>query len=529
MLIDTGPDPDRLLTLLDQRMPAWDRRIDLVVLTHPHEDHVAGLALLLDRYRIGAIAEPGMIGLGPGDAAYRRRMAELGRAEPRRRRRRPPDARRHHAQRGVAAPRRASRCARPTRARRSTTSRSCSTCTSAQRRMLFSGDVEEEIDPQLLAGGHRGSPDGAARRAEGRSPRQRHGDHRRVRRATRPAGRRDQRRLGQSIRPPVTRDGRAARSTAGHGCSAPTSTARSRSRPTARTSSPRPVAAGHDRPSRPPSGHSASASARSRPTRRSRGDGARSAGGPPTIGRMAIPTRIEAAAILRSLKPKDTLLTHSAVTGEIAAFICAAMVRRGVAVNSTLAETAALLHDVDKALPSRPSGAQARPRHGGAEWLTDAATTSLRSRWPTIRSGFLAAAASYDEYAAGHRAGRLDRGLRRQASAAGLVSLDATIRSLAEAIPGKRDAASCAASAPGRWSRHLRHRPASSRTRCSGCAGSTTRSSRRQRRPSAHGACRLLLGRGRVVDRERGAHVRDGARGRCRHAARRVADERRRG
>lgn len=79
ILIDTGPDPDRLLTLLDARLPAWDRRLDVVVITHPHEDHVAGLALLLDRYRIGEIAEPGMIGLGPGDAAFRRRLAELGR------------------------------------------------------------------------------------------------------------------------------------------------------------------------------------------------------------------------------------------------------------------------------------------------------------------------------------------------------------------------------------------------------------------------------------------------------------------
>jgi competence protein ComEC len=79
ILVDTGPDPDRLLTLLDARLPAWDRRIDVVVITHPHEDHVAGLALLLDRYRIGVIAEPGMIGLGPGDAAFRRRLAELGR------------------------------------------------------------------------------------------------------------------------------------------------------------------------------------------------------------------------------------------------------------------------------------------------------------------------------------------------------------------------------------------------------------------------------------------------------------------
>jgi competence protein ComEC len=79
MLVDTGPDPDRLVALLDARLPAWDRRLDLVVITHPHEDHVAGLALLLDRYRIAAIAEPGMIGLGPGDAAFRQRLSEQGR------------------------------------------------------------------------------------------------------------------------------------------------------------------------------------------------------------------------------------------------------------------------------------------------------------------------------------------------------------------------------------------------------------------------------------------------------------------
>ena len=78
-LVDTGPDPDRLISLLDQRIPAWDRRLDLVVLTHPHEDHVAGLAAVMDRYSIKEIAEPGMIGPGPGDAAYRRRLAELGR------------------------------------------------------------------------------------------------------------------------------------------------------------------------------------------------------------------------------------------------------------------------------------------------------------------------------------------------------------------------------------------------------------------------------------------------------------------
>ncbi len=78
MLVDGGPDPDRLLVALDGRLPPWDRRIDLVVLTHPHEDHVAGLPLLLDRYRVGRVAEPGMPGLGPGYRAFVAALATHG-------------------------------------------------------------------------------------------------------------------------------------------------------------------------------------------------------------------------------------------------------------------------------------------------------------------------------------------------------------------------------------------------------------------------------------------------------------------
>jgi competence protein ComEC len=75
LLIDGGPDPARLLIELDARIPPWDRRIDAVILTHPHEDHVAGLARLLDRYRIGRVFEPGMRGPGPGYAAWLSRLA----------------------------------------------------------------------------------------------------------------------------------------------------------------------------------------------------------------------------------------------------------------------------------------------------------------------------------------------------------------------------------------------------------------------------------------------------------------------
>jgi competence protein ComEC len=78
LLVDGGPDPDRLLVVLDRHIPPWDRRIDAVILTHPHEDHVAGLALLLDRYRIGRVFEPGMRGPGPGYAAWLDRLGRPG-------------------------------------------------------------------------------------------------------------------------------------------------------------------------------------------------------------------------------------------------------------------------------------------------------------------------------------------------------------------------------------------------------------------------------------------------------------------
>src|SRR5262245_59342753 len=78
MLVDGGPDPDRLLVQLDRRLPPWDRRIDVLVLTHPHEDHVAGFPLLLDRYRVGQVYENGMRGPGPGYAAWEAALARPG-------------------------------------------------------------------------------------------------------------------------------------------------------------------------------------------------------------------------------------------------------------------------------------------------------------------------------------------------------------------------------------------------------------------------------------------------------------------
>jgi competence protein ComEC len=78
LLVDGGPDPDRLLVALDAHIPPWDRRIDTLILTHPHEDHVTGLAILLDRYHVAHVFEPGMIGPGPGYAAWVARLSRPG-------------------------------------------------------------------------------------------------------------------------------------------------------------------------------------------------------------------------------------------------------------------------------------------------------------------------------------------------------------------------------------------------------------------------------------------------------------------
>lgn len=52
VLIDGGPDPARLLTALGRVMPFWDRRLDLVILTAPQSERVAGLVPVLERYTV---------------------------------------------------------------------------------------------------------------------------------------------------------------------------------------------------------------------------------------------------------------------------------------------------------------------------------------------------------------------------------------------------------------------------------------------------------------------------------------------
>ena len=51
ILIDGGPD-NEVLRELGKFLPFWQRRLDLLILTHEHEDHLFGLAELSHRYKI---------------------------------------------------------------------------------------------------------------------------------------------------------------------------------------------------------------------------------------------------------------------------------------------------------------------------------------------------------------------------------------------------------------------------------------------------------------------------------------------
>lgn len=57
IVVDGGPDPERAIQVLDAQMPFWKRTLSLVVLSHPHSDHVSGLNEVLRRYDVERILE----------------------------------------------------------------------------------------------------------------------------------------------------------------------------------------------------------------------------------------------------------------------------------------------------------------------------------------------------------------------------------------------------------------------------------------------------------------------------------------
>ncbi len=60
ILVDGGSSPQAISLALGQKMPFWDRTIDLVILTHPSADHVTGLVEVLHRYKVKQVLYPAL-------------------------------------------------------------------------------------------------------------------------------------------------------------------------------------------------------------------------------------------------------------------------------------------------------------------------------------------------------------------------------------------------------------------------------------------------------------------------------------
>ncbi len=60
ILIDGGPSSQVINLELGEKLPFWDRTIDLMISTQPQADHITGLVEVLQRYKVKQVLEPGV-------------------------------------------------------------------------------------------------------------------------------------------------------------------------------------------------------------------------------------------------------------------------------------------------------------------------------------------------------------------------------------------------------------------------------------------------------------------------------------
>lgn len=57
IIIDGGPSGAKMMEKIGEFVPFWDRKIELILATHPDSDHIAGLIEVLENYQIGQLID----------------------------------------------------------------------------------------------------------------------------------------------------------------------------------------------------------------------------------------------------------------------------------------------------------------------------------------------------------------------------------------------------------------------------------------------------------------------------------------
>jgi len=78
VLVDSGVDPDLTLRRIGQNLAFHERHLDVVVLTHPDQDHLGGMEEVLRRYRVRLFVDGGW----PLRGEPHRRVIDAARGEP---------------------------------------------------------------------------------------------------------------------------------------------------------------------------------------------------------------------------------------------------------------------------------------------------------------------------------------------------------------------------------------------------------------------------------------------------------------
>lgn len=75
VLIDGGPNR-KVLSELGKILPFADKRIDVIIETHPDKDHIGGLPEVVSRYNVGLFLEPGVESENSIDDELKQRVEE---------------------------------------------------------------------------------------------------------------------------------------------------------------------------------------------------------------------------------------------------------------------------------------------------------------------------------------------------------------------------------------------------------------------------------------------------------------------
>ncbi|HKP53075.1 MAG TPA: MBL fold metallo-hydrolase [Chloroflexia bacterium] len=77
-LIDGGPGATPLLNSVGSHLPFWQHDLDLLVLTHPHQDHLMGFAELVERYQVERVVQTVFTATSGVQAEWLRELKRLG-------------------------------------------------------------------------------------------------------------------------------------------------------------------------------------------------------------------------------------------------------------------------------------------------------------------------------------------------------------------------------------------------------------------------------------------------------------------